>query len=76
MATFKSTGHTVFREGDPAIPDISGEKKGRRPVARGASSGRYAARGGGRRGALKRLRLRSSITGRIVSAILGRTGGR
>ena len=31
MATFGSTGHTVFREGDPAIPDIAAEKRGKVP---------------------------------------------
>lgn len=73
MATFKSTGHTVFREGDPAIPDISGEKKGRRPAARGASSRRPEARGAGTDGT---ARSRSSITGRFVRRILGRSRGR
>ena len=31
MATFSSTGQTVFREGDPAIPDIEAEKRGKVP---------------------------------------------
>ena len=46
MATFESTGHTVFREGDPAIPDIAAELKGCRPVAHVAFSRGYSARGG------------------------------
>ena len=31
MATFESKGHTIFREGDPAIPDIKAEKRGKAP---------------------------------------------
>lgn len=33
MATFESKGHTVFRKGDPAIPDIAAEKRGVSPSA-------------------------------------------
>ncbi len=68
MATFESTGHTVFREGDPAIPDIEAEKNGRR------SGALVASRRGSRR--LKRVRLRGAKTGRFVSKLLGRYGGR
>lgn len=36
MATFRSIGHTVFREGDPAVPDIAAEKRGVPPTDRSA----------------------------------------
>ena len=39
MATFENTGHTVFREGDPAIPDIAAEKRGAVPKRQEARGG-------------------------------------
>ena len=65
MATFKSTGHTVFREGDPAIPDISGEKKGRAGIA--------ADRGAAKSRRLRRVTTRGRFAGRFLSALLGRS---
>lgn len=44
MAVYKSDGSTVFRKGDPGVPDIAAEKKrGRngRTSSRSAMSGRY-----------------------------------
>lgn len=47
MAAFKSEGYTVFRDGDPGVPDIAAEKKRGRTSAgasRGAASGRYVSK--------------------------------
>lgn len=48
MAVYKSDGSTVFRKGDPGVPDIAAEKKRRRNgrvSSRGDASGRVAVRG-------------------------------
>lgn len=72
MATFESTGQTVFREGDPAVPDIKAELKGRRPVAHVAVSRGYSARGG-TNSRLGRLCARGSeMTKRALRALLRR----
>lgn len=44
MAAFKSEGYTVFRDGDPGVPDIAAEKKRGRSSgtsSRSAMSGRF-----------------------------------
>lgn len=48
MAVYKSDGSTVFRKGDPGVPDIAAEKKRRRNGRvsfGGDASGRVAVRG-------------------------------
>lgn len=61
MATFESTGHTVFREGDPAIPDIEAEKRGVPPSVLRSGSG-----------ASRRSRNVPGIVGRTLRAFLRR----
>lgn len=43
MSAFKSEGYTVFRDGDPGVPDIAAEKRGRHASA-GNSGGAVGAR--------------------------------
>ena len=47
MATFSSTGQTVFREGDPAIPDLEAEKRVRVPQHAPINASRRSRKGSG-----------------------------
>ena len=62
MSTFRSTGHTAFREGDPGIPDIEAEKRGVPPSAPRIEASRRSRKGSG-------------IVGRALRAF-SRRGGR
>lgn len=46
VTVYKSDGSTVFRKGDPGVPDIAAEKKRRngRASSRSAVSGRFYSR--------------------------------
>ena len=47
MTRFKSEGSTVFREGDPGVPDIAAEKRRggtSAGISRSAVSGRYVSK--------------------------------
>ena len=72
LATFESTGHTVFREGDPAIPDIAAEKRGVPPSI--LRSGRYGTGSAGKTTstAPRRLRRKGSGVARALRAFLWR----
>ena len=73
MATFESKGHTVFREGDPAIPGIAAEKRGKAPQ-NGPRNGRddtgFARKT--RSNASRRLRKGSGIARRALDAFARR----
>ena len=73
MATFSSTGQTVFREGDPAIPDIAAEKRGKAPQ-NGPRNGRddTGFAGKTRSKASRRLRRGSGIARRALDAFARR----
>ena len=66
MASFRSTGHTGFREGDEAIPDIAAERRGKAP--------QHALRGGASN-ASRRSRRRLGIVGRVLLALSRRGHG-
>lgn len=68
MATFSSTGHTVFREGDPAIPDIAAEKRGVPPSAPGNGRDMTVSAGKTTSSASRRLCKGSGIARRALRA--------
>ena len=73
MPIFESTGHTIFREGDPAIPDIAAEKRGKVPEGT-TRSGRdgVGPTGKTRSSASRRSRKGSEVARRALRAFSGR----
>lgn len=68
MTTFRSTGCTVFREGDPAIPDIATEERGVRPSAPRNGRNGMGYTGKTTSNASRRLRKDSEIARRALRA--------